>query len=87
MSKAHLPAESTVLLWALTVQGEINATYCEDLAEAERFGRLNVSSGAWRTWDAFELLPDGSRGRILVSSHGNDTKATSKRIRARIIPD
>ena len=47
-----------VLLWALTVEGEINATYCEDLAEAERFGRLNVASGAWRTWrgDAIAIL-------------------------------
>ena len=87
MSKPHPPVAPTVLLWALTVQGEINATYCEDLAEAERFGRLNVSSGAWRTWDAFEVLPDGTRGRSLVSSHGNDTQATSTRVRARIIPD
>jgi hypothetical protein len=44
-----------ILIWALTRKGEMVATFCANRAEAIEIGRANVASGAWRTWDAFEV--------------------------------
>jgi hypothetical protein len=62
--------ENPILVWALTKKGEIIATFFADLAEVEHYGKINTDSGAWRTWDAFELPPDlDATRRVLVASH------------------
>jgi hypothetical protein len=77
----------------MTRAGELNATYFKDIAEAEFFGRLNTSSGAWRTWDAFDLPADkSSEKRVLVASHDKSKLAQAagmagRQPRRRIIPE
>lgn len=77
----------------MTRAGELNATYFKDIAEAEFFGRINVNSGAWRTWDAFDLPADqSSEKRVLVASHDKAKlkpaeDRTGQQPRKRIIPD
>jgi hypothetical protein len=67
--------ESPILLWALTTDADLSATYCPDLATAEKLGRQSVRAGTWKTWDAFELPRDrAAGGRKLVASHGRHRK-------------
>jgi hypothetical protein len=64
-----------ILLWALTTDADLSATYCSDLETAEQLGRHSVRTGEWKTWDAFELPRTGQpAGRKLVSSHGRHRK-------------
>jgi hypothetical protein len=53
-------AQYPILIWALTIRGEIMAVHCTNRAEALEIGRANVASGAWRTWDAFESSGDAT---------------------------
>ena len=87
------PPDHTILVWAMTVTGDLMSSYFRDLDEAEKFGRLNVTTGAWRTWDAFQLPPDRNASRgVLVASHTKlkpkpAVDKPARRPRQRIIPD
>jgi hypothetical protein len=87
-SESNTP-ENPILVWALTKKGEIVATFFADLDEVEHYGKLNTDSGAWRTWDAFELPPDlDATRRVLVASHDKSklVSATDKASTGRRYP-
>jgi hypothetical protein len=77
-------AQYPILIWALTIQGEIMAVHCVDRAEALAIGRANVASGAWRTWDAFESSGDATEieARKIASSDEQPTISPRPRILA-----
>jgi hypothetical protein len=73
-----------VLIWALTIRGEMMAVHCADRAEALEIGRENMAAGVWRTWDAFETAGDNSavEARKIASSHDKSQKSVRPRILA-----
>jgi hypothetical protein len=81
------PISHPILVWALSQKGDMVATYFDNLAEAEYYGQINTDSGAWRTWDAFELPPDlDATRRVLVATHDKSKLVdVPRRARPRIL--
>jgi hypothetical protein len=80
---ARPDAQYPVLIWALTIRGEMMAVHCTTRAEALEIGRANVASGAWRTWDAFESAGDAEviEARRIASSSALEESPKSPRPR------
>ena len=86
-------AQYPVLIWALTIRGEMMAVHCSSRAEALEIGRANVASGVWRTWDAFEAAGNAAveEARKIASSSSDDDSGheseSEKSPRPRILAD
>jgi hypothetical protein len=88
---ARPDAQYPILIWALTIRGEMMAVHCTTRAEALEIGRANVASGAWRTWDAFESAGDATEieaRRIASSTSAAEEEAEkAPSARPRILAD
>src|SRR5438132_723055 len=87
----HKPdAQHPVLIWALTIRGEMMAVHCASREEALEIGRENVAAGIWRTWDAFESEAGAAAAaaRKIASSKEEAAKGSAPVLaRARILAD
>jgi hypothetical protein len=56
-------------LYALSTAGEFLTVPIADVASAGLLGNSMVDTGAWRTWDAFDVSVARTSGRKLVASY------------------
>ena len=82
---ARPDAQYPILIWALTIRGEIMAVHCTTRAEALEIGRANVASGAWRTWDAFRVFLDATEIEAHKIASSDEQSPTTPAARPRIL--
>jgi hypothetical protein len=59
----------SIHLYALSTEGEFLAVPIADVASAGLLGDSMVDTGAWRTWDAFDVSIPRTSGPKLVASY------------------